>query len=256
MNGKMPKSDLVQSLSRGLEIIRTVAGSDDGLTLAQLSESLGVKAPTAHNLARTLVAHNFLEKSTRPTRYRIGAALGELYAARLERALVREAVPVVASLYRDLAGATVTFCEDVGGQVVTRLRMSPDRGGVLERPRERMMHPYGAAASLVFQAYWPADRREAFRRRFPFWEYGAHLWGDEDRLEEMLKVIRRHGLAVPEGLGNKGLLAAGPVMGPGEELLGTLGVSFPAEARIAKTKRRAVEKRLKEALGELSSSIE
>lgn len=238
----MPHSQLVQSVLRGLDILEAVGASQDGLALRELSDRLGLKGPTVHNLARTLAARGFLQKTVDPPRYRLGRAVVELARLQADDVLARRAAGVIRRLFARLDRATVTLNRPVGGEVVTVLRISPERPGLLERPRGRSMHPYGTASALLFQALWTEAERAAYRRRYPFWEYGAHLWGSPQRLERILARARRNGYAAVR-LGEGGIYpVAAPVFGEGGELLAAVGASVPLGRGAAADRRRVVER--------------
>ena len=238
----MPHSQLVQSLLRGLDILELVAASERGLALRDLTEHLGLKAPTAHNLARTLAARGFLQKTADPPRYLLGRAVLELARAQAGNALLRRAGAALRRLFRQIPGATVTLSQSAGGEVLTVLRISPERPGILERPHGRPMHPYGTASAVLFQTLWTEQERAAYRRRYPFWEYGAHLWGGEVRLEKFLAAARRAGYAALR-LDKAGVFpAAAPVTGANNELLAAVGASVPAGRASPARRRRLIER--------------
>lgn len=238
----MPGNELVQSVLRGLDIVETVAQSEGGLTLRQLAEGLELKSPTVHNLARTLLARGFLERTNGYPRYRLGPAVLRLADAYWDRWLVRRGSAVVRELFGALGNATVLLAEAVGGEVMTSLRMSPERPGVLERPRVRAMHPYATCCVLVFQAFWTEEERNAFRERHPFSLSGAHIWKSTKRLDDALVKVRHKGYADPGLVGTGGRAVAAPVFGPGRELVAALGASAPTERPAGRAWKKLVEK--------------
>ena len=226
----MPGTSLVQSLSRGLDILQAVAVSERGLRLGEMAKNLGLKAPTVHNLARTLVAKGFLDQSAEGSRYVLGHAVGDLAAAQANREILQRGAVVVRDLFAQLEGATITFAEASGAEIVVRLRMSPERPGVLEEPLGRTFQPYSNASGLVFQAYCSAEDRAAIRRRYPFTEYGVHLWRTVARLEAFLQTVREQGYAAPRFEGRNLLPVAAPIMNSAGSFFGTIGASAPAPA--------------------------
>ena len=223
----MPGSELVQSVQRSLDIVEAVAQSDSGLTLRQLAEDLGLKPPTVHSLAKTLVARRYLEKTPGRPRYRLGPAALRLADAFWERRLIHRGALAVRELSRELPGATVLLAEAVGGEILTTLRVRPERPGILERPRARTLHPYATSCALVYQAFWSEEERNAFRERHPFQIHGAHIWGDLERLDAALEEIRKKGYADPGLVGTGGRAVAAPVFAPGGDLAAALGASAP-----------------------------
>lgn len=222
---------LVQSVIRGLDILRRLGAADHGMTLRELSDSLELKQPTVYKLVRTLLAAGFVEKSDRPVRYSLGAGVFELADEYWKRTLLRRAEMVVRRLFEELRAysANVVLTEAPAGEVETVLRMSPERPGILERPRGRLMSPYASACSLAFQAFWTERERREYQRRHPFWEEGAYLWDTPEKLEELLVDIRHKGYAVPHFRTTNVYLVAAPVYGGNQQLVGVLGASMPQQ---------------------------
>lgn len=73
----MPRSDMVQSLLKALDLLRAVAESPDGLRLNELAERFSMSKSTVHNLLRTLRARGFLEQDA-AGRWSTGPAVQEL----------------------------------------------------------------------------------------------------------------------------------------------------------------------------------
>jgi DNA-binding IclR family transcriptional regulator len=237
----MAHNDLVQSLVRGLDVLEFVVASGGEVTLKEVCTGLGLKRPTAYNLLRTLTARGFLAKSESPPRYRPGESLGGLLAAYSRRDYLQRGAEAISELSGEYEHATVTLAECIRGQVVSVLRMSPERPGFLERPQGRVLHPYGSASAMVFQAYWNDDEREVYRRRHPFWEYGAHLWKSPEQLDEVLVGVRRDGYAAPN-LRDGVLAVSAPVMARGGELAAALGLAHPTEGLAVGRRREIIAK--------------
>jgi len=217
-------NELVQSLIRGLDALELAARSEQGLCLAEMAEHLGVKPPTAFNIARTLAAKGYLEKSTRPIRYRLGPAAVELAAARERRLWFRHAVDTVRTVFTSLENATVVLGEPVGGEILVSLRMDPARPQALERFPNWPMAPYATAVALCFQAFWSGPERGAYRGRHPFAECGIVHWHTEAALDAFLDEARSRGvLAVTT---SDPLRVAAPVYGSGQRLIAGLGASL------------------------------
>ena len=225
----MADAALIQSLVRGLDILTLVAESPDGLRLNALADATGLKLPTVHKLARTLVHRGFLARASRPVRYQLGRAALEIAEAHWHSNLLRRAPDVLRRICSHFGRATATLCEVIGGEVINVLRMSPERPGVVERPVSRAMMPYSSASALVFQAWWTEQERSAYRDRYPFWEHGAHLWTDVDALDTFLAETREKGCASAYFLARNCCPAAAPVFGPNGVLRATVGASVPME---------------------------
>lgn len=232
----MPHSELVQSLLRAVDVIELIAQSERGLSLGEVCNSLGLKQPTAHNLIRTLVARDFVEKTNGPVRYRLGPAVMRLAEERASHSVVRRASMIVQDLFERLRTylpaklhpeeeATISFSQHVGGEVVMLLRLRMQRPGVLERPK-LVMSAYQSAAPLCFHAFWSQDERDDYRRRHPFLEQGVPIWKTRDRFEVFLARARELGYAQPPIFPRGQFRVAVPVWGEGHRLIGVLGAGI------------------------------
>lgn len=248
----MSDTALIQSVLRGLDILGVVAQRPEGLRLSEVADQLGLKAPTAHKLIRTLVSRGFVERSRRPIRYRLGPAMLELAARHWHSHLLLRAPTIMRGLRIAFPPGTATLCEHLGGEVMVMLRMSPERPDFVERPTHRVMSPYSSASALAFQAFWSADDRAAYRQRYPFWEHAAHLWQRPEDLDAFLSDVRTRGLAAPEFSGRNAYPCAAPIFDTKGILQGTIGLSVPGEAADADTRTR-IQGELARAARELAS---
>lgn len=246
---------LVQSLLRGLEILRRLAPTDHGMTLRETAAALELKEATTYKLLQTLVAAGFVEKTPRPVHYQLSSGVLELADTYWHRSLLRRAEEVVEELFEELRphNANVVLAEAVGGEIETVLRMSPERPGIIERPRGRLMSPYASACSLAYQAFWTERERVEYQRRHPFWEQGEYLWDTPERLEELFDEIRRLGYAVPVFRTKNIYLVAAPVFAANKQLVAVLGASLP-EAAIPEDEWREHVKHVVDAARQLSAS--
>lgn len=242
----MPATNLIQSLTRGLAILELLAAVDEGMTLAEVAAASGLKAPTAHNLLRTLAARGYVEKTSPPLRYRVGPAVARLAGSGDDRQLLRRVEAAMLTLGRSFPDATVNFAQPVGGEVVTTLRVAPELPGRPQRDLTSPMPPYTSASALLFQAFWPAEVREAYRRRYPFAEFGGHAWADLPTLDRYLDTVRRAGLTEPV-LRDDHYRIAAPVFTPRGGLAGVLGAYLPEARRTAPDRLPVLRQAVREA---------
>lgn len=231
----MAEEKYIQSLVRGLTIVDLIADSDDGLSLRRVCELTGLKRATGHNLVKTLVSTGYVERAIKPIRYRLGRRVLDVAAKHYDTKLVRCATKVMTQLFGDLRDvlmleyepnwpddATIVLSRPIGGDAVMFLRVTPERPDVVERPT-KSHHPYGSAVSLVMQAFWTEDERQAYRAKYPFWQHGAALWETEQKLDEFLAGVRELGYAAPKIHGPEVNRVAVPVFGHGKQLVAVLG---------------------------------
>ncbi len=219
----------VKSLGRGIAILEIAAQHPDGLRLNDIAAALGVKSSSAHALTTTLLAAGYLQKMSNPTRYFLGPAVLALSGCYTHRGLLERAGEVFRNLRAAYPSATLTLSQYVAPEIVVVLRSSPERPDVIERPRERFMHPYGNAAALVFQALWDEQQRQSYRRTHPFWESGTHHWPSLEQLDAALQGVRNTGLCAPDWPARTAAPFAAGVFDAGGSLAAVLGLSLPRE---------------------------
>ena len=221
MAATQPKT--VQSVLRAMDLLELLARSEQPMALRELAERAGLKAPTAHHLLGSLVARGMARKVGSPARYASGPRLRELADLHWHRALLGAAERELTDLAARAPAGTFCLAEPVGEEVLATLRASADRPGVVLRPRADAMHPWGGATALLFQALWPAERRQAYRAAHPFWRHGAHVWADEDEADAFCREVREIALAVPPISSFRLFRAAAPVCDAGGDIVAAVG---------------------------------
>jgi DNA-binding IclR family transcriptional regulator len=232
-------------------IIDLVARSGSGLTLAEIADALGVKRPTAFNLTRTLVAHRYLEKTSRPIRFLLGPGVLEAAEAWRHRAIARQFEGLVRFLASQIE-ATVVLSEPLGGEVIAVHLIEMNRPGVVQHSATRRLAPYVHASTLCMLAFWPPAEEAAYRARYPFQEYGAGLWGNEDRLRRFLEETRARGYVEWEAP-NSRLLVGVPVYSSEGSLLAAVGVSVAMTPPWTAARKAGVVRTVTEAVASLHS---
>jgi DNA-binding IclR family transcriptional regulator len=220
----MAHNNLVQSLERGIKILNLVARSGNGMTLSELADALEVQRPTAFNLARTLVAHRYLDKTPRPVRFLLGPAALEIAEMWRHRTVVLQFEELVKFL-ADKLQATVVVAEPLGGDIIAAHLVEKDRAGVVQHSGSRRLTPYVHASTLCMMAFWPAEEAAAYRARYPFEEYGAGVWGTEQRLHKFLEDTRSRGYVSWDGPNSRFLIGV-PIFAKSGTLLAAVGVAL------------------------------
>ncbi|MBE6367256.1 MAG: hypothetical protein E7052_05030 [Lentisphaerae bacterium] len=186
----MAQSDLVQSLLRGMELLRLAASRPEGMTLSELAAASNLQKTTAYNLLRTLCARDFLHKDAQ-NRFQLGPAVFEMASAGHSSELMNKAAAALRSLHEAFPMDVLTFSTIDGGRIRCKLRFSPDRPGELQQPTDRNFPPYLSVTALALQAANP-DKAESIERQYPFEEYGEGLWGSAEHFarakQETLKM--------------------------------------------------------------------
>lgn len=185
----MANSDLVQSLSRGLDLLQLIGSRPEGMWLNDLAEASGLKKTTAHNLLRTLCARGFVAND-RLGRYSIGPCFFELSEKMNAAERLADASVKMLEFSKRFPDHVITFSTLRGGEVTCVLRVSPDMPDMVQRPASRHYMPYSSASAIVLQA---ANPREAqlVEALYPFDEYGAGIWGNSSDFAKVCADVLR-----------------------------------------------------------------
>ena len=141
-------------------------------------------------------------------------------------------------LHEQLPNGVLTFSEFNNDSIWARLRISPDRPGVIQRRMLQRFMPYTSATGLLFQAFMCEEEFSSIAELYPFSEYGLKVWDSEGQLEKHLAEIRKNGYATSPTCRSISFAIALPVQGEcpeHHELHYALGGSFNSTAKIDKT---------------------
>ncbi len=240
----MAGSDLVQSVIRGLDILRVVGAAGNGIRLNEVAATMNLNVTTTHNLVRTLAARGFVEKNG-PQLY-LGPAVPQLGDLFHNSSITRQAEGAMRRLANVLPDAVVTFGRPSGSEIVVTRRLSPDQPGRLQKPSDRTFNLYANASGLLCLAMLDEERLEPILVRYPFVEFGAHLWRDQARLDEFLDTVRLEEYAALPFDDRGRFRVAAPVFGGGGELAACLGVCMHTDGK-AKVKKQMLNELVKAA---------
>jgi DNA-binding IclR family transcriptional regulator len=235
----MANSDFVQSLLRGLDILTMIGDSEGGIRLNELADRMGLKKTTVHNLARTLMARNFVKRDNE-SGYMLGPAIVELANKYSDKSLEHEALAVLQRMVRMLPASTLVFGEAAGAELYLKMRYSPDKPNVLQKPQGQTFQPYANGVGLVYLAYAPEERIAALREAYPFFEFGAHLWKTQADLDAFLAGVREQGCAIVPFDSELALRVSAPVFSQTGDLVAILGCSTPTQGLDDKERKRIV----------------
>lgn len=186
----------VQSVSRALDLLETLAASPVPLSVGALSQATGLPAGTTHRLLQTLAGRGYVRQE--PNRdYEPGLALW-----RVSRCGVRSLLaPAVQFLHRlvALTGETANLAVLDGDEVLYvaqvpsphRLRMFADVG--------RHVLPHSTAAGKVLLADRPPDEAAAVVRRIGLPARTATTITDPDAFAHELNQVRKQRWALDRG---------------------------------------------------------
>ncbi|HEV8441157.1 MAG TPA: IclR family transcriptional regulator [Methylomirabilota bacterium] len=219
------RSDSLQSLDRGLEILQLLA--ERPYTVDELSRKLRTPRSTAYRTLVTLRSRHLVERDPRQPRYTLGFGILRFTRALLSHVPIRQialgTMREIAASVQETAVLTVR-AGDFGVAVESIEAADPVR--VAPAPGERVPLHVGAPMKAIL-AFLSAEDIAAYLKR-PLERLTARAIGDPRRLRAHLAQIRERGYAesweevYPGAVG-----VAVPLVGPDGVAVASLGIAGP-----------------------------
>ena len=165
-------SEISQTLDRGVRVLTLLADSDRGLTINELSESLGVNRTVVYRLVATLEAHQMARRD-RSGRVQIGIAV--LNLSRGVVPLLRDAATPLLRELADRVGATAHLTVADGAEALAVAVVEPTWTDYHVAYRVGARHPLdkGAAGRAILLGRSPRVERVEYVATAGELEHGA-----------------------------------------------------------------------------------
>jgi IclR family KDG regulon transcriptional repressor len=213
----------IQSLARGLKILDLLGQSQDGMSITELAEILGVDKGSASRQVSTLARYGFAERDGITRRYHVGPQVVSLSRSVLTRLPLREAAKSFLRELMERTGECAHLAVSAQGKALyidqvespATLRVNAQVGTM------NPMHCTALGkALLAFGDVESPARLEAFT---------ARTITEPERLRGHLDEIRRQGYAVDDEEFDQGVRCiAVPVFDYRGKVTGSIGISGPS----------------------------
>ncbi len=248
----MANSDLIGSLVRAMEILKLLGNYPNGCRVEDISRAANLKLPTTYSILRTLIAGGFVERRGRVLR--IGREIRRLAGIEDNRKLEDAVELELLSLYQAFPTGTVIFGLSVPQGIELTHRVSFDRPSVVQNLSHEVMHPYATAAGLVGLAFANEDEFLLQSEKWPFTEFGAHLWKSRSRLEAYLERIRQERLAFLPFDRELFRRVSGAIFDPDGKLYAIVGLSIPT-VHLHNSGEKVVEVAIRKSMQTLTQAL-
>jgi DNA-binding IclR family transcriptional regulator len=243
-NGK-----LVPAVDRAVRLLELLATDDRSFGISELARQLDLNKATVRDILLTLDHHRLVQRDPATRRYRLGARLHELGAARTWRADLRALARPALEALRDQTGETVILGVRAGDRVLLLDVAESPHDLKITAPPGRTIPLTAGAFARVFFAYLPDDERERLLVRLGLPDYTPRSPRDPAAFRQALAAVRarRYALDREEYLAGV-CAAAAPVLDPaGRPLAAVLVVGFSSRiddqrlARLGEAARATAE---------------
>jgi IclR family transcriptional regulator, pca regulon regulatory protein len=248
------RTDFVQSLDRGLAVIRCFSSERPSLTLSEVAERTGLTRAAARRFLLTLQELGYVGSSGRQFSLRPRVlALGYAYLSSFSVAQIAQ--PHLEDLAEELHESCSVSVLD-GDDIVYVARASANRIMTIALTVGTRLPPYPTSMGRVLLAYLPDAEREALLGRATFTKLTDRTVVDPARLRELLATVREQGWAAVDQELEAGVRS---IAVPIRDSSGKVIAAINASAHAARVPMRTVEKhflpRLLDAAAHIDSEL-
>lgn len=217
------QGEFVQSLERGLAVIRAFGFRRVSLTITEVAEATGLTRPTARRFLLTLVRMGYVRNDGRDywLRPRV-LELGYAYLAGI--ALPEVAAPFLDELVQQVQESTSIAVRD-GGEIVYIAHAAPQRVMTINLPVGGRDPLFCTALGRVLLAAEPDDEIDRYLESSDLHAYTDITLTDPQGLRAALEEVRAEGYSLVEDELEVGLVAlAVPVYDPDGAVMAAMNV--------------------------------
>jgi DNA-binding IclR family transcriptional regulator len=250
-----PTPTTVQSLARGLRLLRLFTRERPELALADCAELLHLSAPTTYRLLNTLEGERFLERDPATGAFRLALGVLELLPALLDGlGVARVAQPPIARLAQ-VTGESANLATLEEGRVLYLVSAPSDRLLRIETPPGLRLPAHCTALGKCLLAQLPDEAARSLLGEQPYRALTARTLITWDELERELAQIRRRGYALSEGELEDGLSSCAVALPAGAGRPYAINVSSPSSRMSRRTARERFVAPLQRAAEEIGGLI-
>lgn len=245
----------VQSLARGVRLLRLFNRERPALTLGDCAGLLELSPPTTYRLLNTLEAERFLERDPAAGTYRLALGVLELLPPLLDGLGVpRLAQPVIDQLAED-TGESANLANLERGRVLYLVSASSERLLRADTPPGLRLEAHATALGKSLLAQLAPEEARQVLGDEPYRALTPRTLTAWEQIESELKTIRRRGYAVSEGELEEGLSSCAVALPARADRPYAINVSSPSSRMPRKLVRRSLIPLLEQAAEEIADLL-
>ncbi len=236
-------SEFVQSLDRGLAVIRAFGPGRDRLTLSEVARETGLTRAAARRFLLTLVSLGYVR--TNGKEFSLGPRVLELgYSYLSSMSLPEVATPHVEALVAEVRESSSISVLD-GEDVVDIVRVPAKRIMTVSVPVGTRFRAHASSKGRVLLAHLSAQELDVFLAEAKLEQLTDHTVTDPDQLRVLLEEVRTKGYALVDQEVEEGVRSvAVPLRDAGGTVIAAINVSSYASRVSAGAVRQEVLPRL------------
>jgi DNA-binding IclR family transcriptional regulator len=241
----------LKALDKSIAILEILSQENSPLSIAELSERLGIYPSTIHRILDTLRYWGYVEQDPDTQRYQLGLKALELGMAKLQgMELVKEVSPYLKEL-REQSNETVHLAILDEGEVLYLAKEESSQSIRMVSRVGRRLPAHCTGLGKVLLAHLDEEEQEKIIKEKGLCRFTESTITDKKKLREELSKIRHQGFAEDGGEHEKDVhCVAAPIKDHRGEVIAAISVSLPA-FRMNTSKKR----KLKETLIQMGENI-
>lgn len=245
----------VQSIERAFSILTQIAQAPDGISLADLSKSVGLHTSTTFHIVRTMTDLGAVRQDRTTKRYHLGRMIFGLAASSSREVdLVATATPFIEKLAHE-TGESSHFGLRSGDQVVLAARVAGSGAFQLVERVGAFRPPHCTALGKILFAALPDAQFEAFLGRIELVPSTSKSITDKAMLRAEIERVRSSKVAFDDAEFDEEVrCVAAPVYDHTGQVAGAIGLSGPIW-RMNLQRMEQVTQRVREIAAELSQEL-
>ena len=218
-----PRSERVQSLERGLDVLRAFTAERPTLTISEVAECTHLSRATARRLLLTLEGLGYIERDRRE--FRLTRQVLQLAKPHISGGDPWEFVRPYLDALTERTGESASIAVLDGTEILYVARSPTRRLMTLAINVGSRLPAHATSKGRVLLAYLPEAELEAFFQRSAIARYTDRTLVDEKELRAVLAEVRSQGWAMVEEQLERGLCSvAAPIIDPNGRVSAALSV--------------------------------
>ncbi|MGI6574801.1 MAG: IclR family transcriptional regulator [bacterium] len=235
------KAFIMQSVDRALSILLCLtAGSQNGMSLSEISRELNLNQSTCHHLLATMKARDFVIQDPDTRRYQLGIKAVEVGQAAAQQVdLIRIAQPYMEELKEKVQeNVNLVVLDEYYAVYVAQIACDRTVRMFTRIGERALLHCTGAGKVLL--AYIPEAERQAIIKAVGLPRFTPTTICDPAILEEELAKVKVQGYAGDWGERERDVVClAAPVWDYTKQVVAALSISAPA-SRFSKERQQEI----------------
>lgn len=225
---KVKERSGVQSLERAFKLLERVAAHPDGISLADLSKSVGLHNSTTFHLVKTMVALGYIRQAPETKRYHVGRMIfGMAAASRSEADMVAMAMPILEELSKQ-TGESSHMAIMTGNEVVIVARTSGSGAFQLQERTGGVRPGHATALGKVLLSTLSEEQVNRYFEANPPLPFTPKTLTDPQRIRDALDEVASAGLGYDDGeFVEEARCVAAPVRDFTGQTVAAVGISAP-----------------------------